>query len=977
MDTLFEKKYKELNKAQKLAVDTLEGPVMVIAGPGTGKTSILTLRIAHILKTTDTPPSGILAITFTDSGVKAMKNKLREIIGSRADEVRIHTFHGFAASIMNEFPEHFLSTDGFAQMTDIEADELINSILEAPQYASLRPLGKPDLYLRPLIAAISESKREALTPSDIKEYAEKEIERIKNDESYISTRGATKGELKADAKKMIERLERSILFADVYTEYEEKKKEQKLMDYDDLIFKVVLALGSDELLLNLVQEKFLYIHIDEHQDTNDSQNLMIRLIADFFENPNIFIVGDEKQAIMRFQGASVENFLRFEKAWPSMKVISLEQNYRSHQDILDASFGMIERNYDEGEHEKLRIKLASGTHKSKKPIDILYPQNREEAGAYLVSELERIKKEEPEKTVAIISRTNKDVDRVLRLAEERGIEIAAERSIDIFSHPIGTIFFSLAAFIDDPLDAEAFGKTLVSGLWGLDFNASIELLKLSKKGNIDQAIARIPHIAKLRNLLHEDSPVFFILKLVEESGFEKIIVSDPVYIEIWRGILSLAEKIVKQYNITDPALLIKKLISYKASAERKNIKISVGATEAKFKAMTAHSSKGLEFDYVFIPFATEESWLQKKRSSHFILPSKRLEKEGDDIRDARRLFYVALTRAREHAVILSPIEDVAGDLNTSLRFIDELDKGSVTIKKTPSSLGVEVFPKAQARSTDSRIIEYAKASLLENGLSVTALNHFLECPSQFLFKSVLRLPEAPSATAEKGIAMHTAFDHIWKMDESERTVKGIAATIETIARASVSASYLRTFEKEAVIADLLKNAPVVAKSLHPHFQTKGDIHIEEWSESFFSGSYKNENLAIRLHGKLDAVIDTGDVLEVFDYKTKKKMSVNEIKGETANSDGGYFRQLIFYRMLLEAQAKYKGKHIVPSLVFLTPDDKGTCHIQTLEVEGKDIADVKEKIQQLITSVWSGEIVRGECEEEKCEYCSLLNVIKNK
>lgn len=992
-DMVFDTKYAKLNKAQKQAVDTIEGPVMVIAGPGTGKTTLLTLRIANILKKTDTPPSGILAITFTDSGVKAMKKKLREIIGSQADEVRIHTFHGFASSVMAEFPDHFTAIDGFKQMTDIEMVELVRSILEIKEFSSLRPLGKPDLYIHPIISAITEAKREALSVLSIKEYAEKEINTIKNDETSISTRGASKGELKADAKKKIERLEKTALFADVYAEYEERKKKEKLMDYDDLILKVLVAFASDELLLRLVQEKYLYLLVDEHQDTNDSQNLMIRLIADFFENPNLFVVGDEKQAIYRFQGASVENFLRFEKAWPNMQVISLEENYRSHQHILDASFAMIETNYGEGEHEKLRVKLKSGLKKAARPIDLVELENRQSAEAYLVNEIKRIVKEEPEKTVAIISRTNKDVDRVVRLAEEYGLDISAERSIDIFSHPVGNIFFSLIDFVKNPLDVEAFAKTIVVGLWDLDFSEGVALIQKLKKGNIEEVTKNIPALSSLRALLLEDSPIYFLMKLAELSGFSRLIVADPSYIEVWRGIVNLAEMIVKQYHIRDPLLLIEKLVSYKSVSEGRRIKVSVGVSDSKISVMTAHGSKGLEFDYVFVPYATEESWLPRKRVSHFILPSKKLEKDGDDVRDARRLFYVTLTRAREHVTIIWPTEDVAGDLNTPLRFISELDPQTVRLEGRDGHLSrVKALSENQVGGSDGladatslassnksakmpikseKIIEYTKNILLERGLSVTALNHFIQCPATFLFKSVLRLPEAPSVTAEKGIAMHSAITSVWKMPEEDRTKEAIENAIKTVSAESVGASFLRAFEKDLILIDLAKHTPVVAEYLYPHFHISGESSTESWSERTFDVLHDGKNLPIRLHGKFDTVISTPDQILVFDYKTKKKMSVNEIKGETANSDGGYFRQLIFYRMLIQEQAKREGKKIIPSLVFLTPDDKGRCDTQTLEIEESDIRDVEAHIKNLVEKVWSGDFLNNRCDEEKCEWCDLV------
>ena len=255
----FDRLYAKLNSAQREAVDSIEGPVMVIAGPGTGKTTILTLRIANILRLTDTPPHGILAITYTDAGVKAMRTKLHAIIGSRAHEVAIHTFHSFASAMIAEYQDHFLHLEGLKHMTDVEQESLIRSIITEPKFKELRPIGKPDAYVSGIMSSIEAAKREALTPETVEAHAHKEIDHIKNDEESISTRGATKGKLKAEALEQIGKCERTILFADVYAEYEKRKLEGKKMDFSDLIIEMLVTLRNDQLFLRLIQERFLYL----------------------------------------------------------------------------------------------------------------------------------------------------------------------------------------------------------------------------------------------------------------------------------------------------------------------------------------------------------------------------------------------------------------------------------------------------------------------------------------------------------------------------------------------------------------------------------------------------------------------------------------------------------------------------------------------------------------------------------------------
>ncbi|HEY0908493.1 MAG TPA: ATP-dependent DNA helicase [Candidatus Paceibacterota bacterium] len=977
MKTIFEERYAKLNPAQKEAVDTIEGPVMVIAGPGTGKTSILTLRIANILQTTDTPASGILAITYTDAGVKAMRGKLREIIGERAHEVRIHTFHGFAASIIHEFDDHFPHISRSKQMTDIEAETLVRNILKDPAFATLRPTGEPEFYIQKIVRTISDAKREAWTPATMRDFAAKEAKRIETDEDSLSTRGPTKGKLKAEALKRIEKCEKTMLFADVYAAYEEKKREAKKIDFDDLIIELIIALKNDELLLRLLQEKFLYLLVDEHQDTNDSQNLLIRMIADFFESPNLFIVGDEKQAIYRFQGASVENFLKFQTIWSTMKIISLKTNYRSHQSILDASYSLIENNYDEGQHENLRVKLFAGGKTAAKPIDVVMAGNVEAGERYLVGELAKIREREPGHTVALIARTNRDVERLIALLEKHSITAASERGADIFSHPLGILFFDLIRYLADPSEIESLARTIAHGLWNLSFTDQARLVRTVRSGNIEDIDRAIPALAILRREIIRAGALECIIHAADESGFTDIAARSPLSMEVWRAIVDLAADIAKRGSIESAPQLIAELLAYQASAENKSVKVSSGTPDAQIRITTAHGSKGLEYDYVFIPYAVEESWISRARSSYFVMPSERAE--GDETRDARRLFYVALTRARLHVTLIAGLEEGLGKTLQSVRFIDELDPAHVSRKDIPA-VSVANAHTADANSEagkpagdlqarrERELVDYAKSVLLERGLSVTALNHFCTCPSLFFYKSILKVPEPPAASAEKGNSMHEAIARVWALES--KSEKAITDTLIETIREYFGSSLLPAFEKKTIVAELVENAPAVAKALAGHFAQEGTVATETWMEAAFQGAYGGETVALNLHGKLDAVLDQESLVFVFDYKTRGALSPAAIKGETKDSTGDYFRQLIFYKILIGANNKFKGKRVEPSLVFVKPDDKGRCPTVTVPVEAADVERVKGEVQSLIDSVWSGNMVRDTCTDPECTWCKL-------
>jgi len=1007
----FTELYKRLNVAQKKAVDSVEGPVMVIAGPGTGKTTILTLRIANILRLTDTPANGILAITYTDAGVKAMRRKLQNIIGDRAHDVRIHTFHSFAASIISEYQDHFLRLNEMKQMTDIEQESLIRKIIEDEKYIELRPAGKPDVYVSGIIRGIDEAKREAMTPEMVRSFVRSEIERVMTDDDSISTRGATKGQLKADAKDHIAKLERTLLFTDVYEAYESGKYEAKRMDFNDLIIQLLLTLREDELLLRLVQERYLYLHVDEHQDTNDAQNFILSIIAEFFETPNIFIVGDEKQAIYRFQGASVENFLKLQKKWPLMEVIKLDNNYRSYQSILDGSFSMIEKNYEEDEHLDLRVRLKSGTKEDGGPIEVVVGENTTAIEMNLVLRLKNIMRVTGLKpTVAIIVRRNRDLDRIIRLCEFHGIPISSERSVDIFNHPVGRLFFDLLEYIIDPTRVDLVANTIVAGMWGIDFATGTEIIRKLRSGNFDEFETGIPGLSSIKAALLSNGPIAFIIHAGEKSGYTKIIDRDPTYITVWRGIVSLAESLARDGDVVDPSLLVAKLLAYRTSAETRTVKVSIGAPDLAIQAMTAHGSKGLEFDHVFILYATEESWVGKPKGASFILPKKRTSES--EVKDVRRLFYVAITRARRSAVILTSLEESDGKSLTPLRFIDELDKSHTVshvlprvgaeklYEKSDVELNTQSITKGTGNSlsnefiehrkyVDEQIINISKHILTKSGLSVTALNHFLTCPNQFIFQSILKMPQVPSVAADKGTAMHEALAKVWaaKVQKVEE--------IEKIMQESVGVyfqkSMLSVKEKDTAKAELILNIPIISKALLPHFSqvSRGmSVITESWVETTLQfrvaetlsktmdphGSKPTSvDVYIPIHGKLDAVLDNSSEVLVFDYKSKQSMSENAIRGETKNSDGNYFRQLVFYKILVTHDRRWKNRRVSPALVFVSPDTKGRCPTVSLSINEADEKKVIDDIHALARAIWSGEITRSFCNDHKCEWCGLRKV----
>ena len=315
----FAQAYGQLNLEQKKAVDSIEGPVMVIAGPGTGKTQILTLRIANILLQTDTAPNSILALTFTESGAKTMRERLLTYIGPVAYQVPIFTFHGFASMLIREYPEAYEHIVGGRPISDVERIRIIEDCLQDGS-SLLRPTGNPTYYVTPVGRMISELKKEYVSPDALSNIIASQENALQGIEQ-VHTKGAHKGKVRGEYTKAEKNIEKNRALLHVYRLYESSLRTENVFDFEDMVSHTVTALQNNEDMLRDLQERYQYLLADEHQDVNGSQNKIIELLASYHDRPNVFVVGDEKQAIYRFQGASLDNFLYFKDRFTDTTII--------------------------------------------------------------------------------------------------------------------------------------------------------------------------------------------------------------------------------------------------------------------------------------------------------------------------------------------------------------------------------------------------------------------------------------------------------------------------------------------------------------------------------------------------------------------------------------------------------------------------------------------------------------------------------
>jgi len=319
-NSVFQKLYSQLNLEQKEAVDTLEGPVMVVAGPGTGKTQVLTLRIANILLQEKARPEEILALTFTESGVLAMRKRLISILGPKAYYIPIHTFHAFCNEIIQDNPDEFPRFHDKNIVDEIGRMQVVESVIQGGNFKLLKPFGDNFMYVGPLLRTFSDMKREGIGPEKLHELVAEEMRQFDAVEDLYHQIGPHTGKMKGKYKDWERNIQKNQEMAAVFALYQEKLHDAGY-DYDDIILSTVGRMANDKALLQKLQEQYTYLLADEHQDTNQAQNKVLELLcahrkiparqasAGVAGGPNIFVVGDEKQSIYRFQGANIATFL--------------------------------------------------------------------------------------------------------------------------------------------------------------------------------------------------------------------------------------------------------------------------------------------------------------------------------------------------------------------------------------------------------------------------------------------------------------------------------------------------------------------------------------------------------------------------------------------------------------------------------------------------------------------------------------------
>lgn len=972
LEAAFLEAYGALNDAQRQAVDTIEGPVMVIAGPGTGKTQVLSLRIANILRQTDTDPSSILALTFTESGAAAMRERLHRYVGSRAYQIPIHTFHGFAERLIRDYPDSFPTIIGGRIATDLDRISILEAVLESAEVAKLRPAGDPTYYVGPLRHIISSLKQEYVTPDGLADIVRDQARLLESIAQYHE-KGAHKGKVRGEYTKAAESLRKNEELLFVYRAYEAALREARLYDFDDMIVAAVRALATDESMLRDLQERYQYILADEHQDVNGAQNKLLELLTNFHDNPNIFVVGDEKQAIYRFQGASLENFLYFQDHYPRTTVIELTRNYRSGQPILDVAHSLVA--VEEGPLAALRVPLQAAAVPSAQVFKRHYAHQAVEDASVVALTQDAIARGIAPREIAVIVRTNREVETLAALLRKAGIPATATADNDILAHPITAAIESLLK-VAAGIETDAALFTLLHGpYWGLPLADVLKLLAarsydtplavlLGDEARLaalelaepEKARAILPVLERARQATVTLPPHRVLEQLLQESGLLAHTMAHDPYdgARVIRRLYDEVEALVVRDGVTSLRAVLDtfaRLRTYRIALNAPYIETSADAVQV----MTAHKSKGLEFSVVIVPHLQDSVWGGGTKRTYFTIPLPRLVREDieETIDDERRLFYVAMTRAKHELHLSSADTNSDGRVLVPTRLFDELDQSILTTAETETfaasfnpvrSLGERVPQPTLSTAVIARALE-------TRGFSATSFNNYVENPFEYLYRNVLRIPEVQPTHMQFGTAIHNTLEFATRYRGSHSELPSTTAVVERLSRELgklplSTAEFARLHEKGlAVLVPYLEH---LARTVGA--TTKEELNITVMLETGLAALP-----LLPLTGKLDRLdFDTsGRLTRVLDYKTGKPKSRNELEGKTKNSDGSYKRQLAFYALLLSLYNDDRYQTDTFTLSFVEPTPAGTIVEESFVVTEEEIALLRTEIIAAVTVLLEG------------------------
>ena len=864
----------KLNKEQIEAIKFGKGPLLIIAGAGTGKTTVVTERIKYLILGKHAKPSEILALTFTEKAAREMEERIDIGLPYGYTQMWVMTFHSFCEKILRQEALHIGLDPRYKLLTEADSIQLLRKNLFSLDLSYFRPLGNPTKFLSGMLQHFSRLQDEDVNPSEYLTWIKLKSQKLDS---------AKTGEQILDNDKFKE-------LAIAYKQYDELKTKEGLMDFGDLIAKTLKLFRDRPNILSKYQKQFKYVLVDEFQDTNYAQNELVKLLSG--KNGNVTVVGDDDQSIYRFRGAAVSNIIQFRQIYKKAKVIVLTKNYRSTQEILDRSHELIRYNDPDRLEvvEKIDKRLRSQVAKDGSEIRFIHADRVENEADLIAKEIEKLGSEEKYKwsDFGILVRANNHSEPVMRALSRHGIPYQFLGPGRLFKQPEIIDLISYLKVLYDFEDSVAFYRVVSNeyfdikprdiaaiGNYAKKFNLSLfeasekidEILVSDEtKKKIDKLLGIIK---KHLGLIRKETAGQILYYYLEDTGLiQKLLLPTSVDAEAKAKNISKFFDKLKTYEVDNEDATVPAIVGWlDLSMELGESPLAANEDWTEINAvniLTAHSAKGLEFPVVFLINLVSQRFPTNERREQIPI-SDDLIKEvlpvGDyHLEEERRLFYVGMTRAKERLYFTAADYYGEGKREKKLSpFIFEaLGDKAVSAEKKENKVNQLSFLDYGIKAKSGKDTPNQDSPLHIDYLSYSQIETFKTCPLHYKLKYILKVPTPSSASASFGTAMHATLKNFF-----EEVSGGVKPS-------------------DKLLYDLLEKNWIKegykSKSHERGFFEKGKIYLSGFLKQEFNAKTKVVLLEqqftiplgnnLRIGGRFDRVDDLGGgEIEIIDYKT--------------------------------------------------------------------------------------------------------------
>ncbi len=1006
----------KLNPEQKRAVEHDGGPLLIVAGAGTGKTTVITERINFLITKKNLAPNQILALTFTEKAAAEMEERVDKALPYGYTDLWISTFHSFSERILKEHGLDIGLTTEFKLLDQTAAWLLVRNNLDKFTLDYYRPLGNPNKFIHALLKHFSKAKDELVKPADYLAYAE----------SYRLDNDLRKDDTAAMETRRLEEI------ANAYHVYQQLLLDNNYLDFGDLINYCYELFLKRPAILKKYQDQFKYVLVDEFQDTNYAQYQLIKLLAK--PKNNITVVGDDDQSIYKFRGASIANILEFKRDFAGCLEVYLTTNYRTKQNILDVAYKFIQLNNPNRLEAQLQVKKKTAAEKTTASkltkelkaartgsgvIQHIHAPTLEQEVAAVVNKIGELYEKvdagsaspssaEPQaeqsaswSDFAILVRANDQSRPFIEALEHSGVPYQFVASRGLYAKPIVLNLIAFLKLLDNYHESDAMYRYLTLPMFNLEQHEIIKLtheaakkrwtlwetarqarawLRLSDQAqkNLDQALALLDKfIARAKN--EKTSRIVF--DFLNESHYLKYI--DSLEEGKKRQLFSYLGqfyKRIKAFEELNDDKSVKNFLNQLGleleSGEQGDLAaFNEDEGPEMVKVMTVHSAKGLEFKYVFLVNLVDQRFPTRERTDAIDLPDKLVKEivpEGDiHLQEERRLFYVGLTRAKD-GLFLTSADDYGGVRKKKISvFLADLGFKQPEVKAVTAEK-LESVNQIKAPANQS-IKEFLPVKF-----SFTQIKDFQNCPRGYYYKYILKIPLKGNNYFSFGSSVHLALQKFYEEvkrrqtssqgslfgQSNGKTQRGpslaLGTTLQTarpkLIRDLISLAELIKFYEEGWIEDWYASK----QQKEDYFKQGKEIlknfyhskYLEESAPVYLEKMFMVKINGYNLTGKIDRLDEAGDGLKIIDYKTGKPKEKLEAEDK---------EQLLIYQAAATSLFNQPVKELA---YYYLENDTMVPFLGTAKETEKLLA----KIGQTIEAIKNFDFVGFVNRHEPCDYC---------